>query len=255
MANVLPRPGPGLLAVSVPPCISTSCRARPRPRPRPPRVRSSEASAWVNISNIRGSTSGAMPMPRSATRMTTSLPETTASRSMRPPGGEYLLALLSRLPRLCVRRAASTSMYTGCRGTLISSCCPAMSIAGRQASTASSTTELKLVGARCRLSLSKASRPMSIRSSISRTINPTCRSIVCRSRSMVAASAVPRCSTANDDTSGASGLRSSWASIARKWSLRALASRTASSARFRSVMSRMAAIRPTTVPCASRSGA
>ena len=47
--NVLPRPGPGLAALTVPPCILTRPSTRASPMPRPPRDRSGRGSTWENM--------------------------------------------------------------------------------------------------------------------------------------------------------------------------------------------------------------
>ena len=53
--------------------------------PRPPWERSSERSTWVNRSKTLESISAAMPIPLSRTRKTASLPDRVRSRSILPP--------------------------------------------------------------------------------------------------------------------------------------------------------------------------
>jgi len=61
-ANSLPRLRPSLCAVTDPPCSSTRLLTSVRPMPRPPCARSRDDSACTNISKIRSSISGAMPI-------------------------------------------------------------------------------------------------------------------------------------------------------------------------------------------------
>ena len=83
---------------------SASERARVSPSPRPPSERASDRSPWAKSSNIRGSISGAMPMPVSRTRITISPPSRAAESQIRPPSSVYLAALFSRFERICSRR-------------------------------------------------------------------------------------------------------------------------------------------------------
>ena len=53
------------------------------------------------MSKTLGSISGAIPMPVSRTRTTTSPPSGSADRAIRPPGSVYLAALFSRFQRTC----------------------------------------------------------------------------------------------------------------------------------------------------------
>ena len=69
--NSAPRPSPSLRASTRPPCISTSRFTSVSPMPRPPSARSSVRSACVNRSKTCGSRFGAIPSPVSRTRMAT----------------------------------------------------------------------------------------------------------------------------------------------------------------------------------------
>ncbi len=59
--NSLPRPSPGLEAVTVPPCSATRLRTMARPSPKPPCERSSDCRFCTNRSNTRSSSSGLHP--------------------------------------------------------------------------------------------------------------------------------------------------------------------------------------------------
>ena len=61
-----------LAAVTLPACISTNRLTSVRPIPRPPCDRASERSPCTNNSKMRGSCSGAIPIPVSRTRTTAS---------------------------------------------------------------------------------------------------------------------------------------------------------------------------------------
>ena len=108
-------PCPGLRSSrdTRPPCISVSSRTSVRPIPSPPWDRSIEESTWANISKTLGSISGAMPMPVSLTRKTTSPPSGLASIVMCPPSSLYFAALFSRLARTCSSRVGSPAIGIG----------------------------------------------------------------------------------------------------------------------------------------------
>jgi len=101
-----------------------------------------------------------------------------------------------------------------------------------------------LIGVRCSSTLPRVMRLTSIRSSTSRTISASCRSIMARVRAITASEAGVRFSNCNPLLSGASGLRSSCASVARNSFFRASCSPSratnssrSSSPRFRCEMS------------------
>ena len=116
MANSEPAPRPPLVADTLPPCSSTRLRTIARPRPRPPRDRSSVCGCCTKRSKIRGSMSGSMPLPVSATRSTTSPPSAAAVTEIAPPGSVYFAAFVSRFDTTCARRAASPSTINPCAG-------------------------------------------------------------------------------------------------------------------------------------------
>ena len=70
-ANVAPSPSPGLIAWTVPPCISTRCLTMANPSPSPPWLLVIELSACRNRSNMYGRNSGLMPSPVSVTAIWT----------------------------------------------------------------------------------------------------------------------------------------------------------------------------------------
>ena len=120
--NSLPLPGPSLIAVTLPPCISASERAMVRPMPSPPSERARERSPWAKSSNIFGILSGAIPMPVSRTLMTRSPSSVLAVSEIFPPLSVNLAAFVSKLTRICSSRvgSASRSRWTGVE--TVSSC-------------------------------------------------------------------------------------------------------------------------------------
>ena len=182
--NVLPRPTPGLSAVTLPPCSSTSRRTSARPMPRPPCARSSLRPTWVNISNTSGRASGAMPMPVSVTEITTWSPSRRAARSIRPPSGVYFTALFSRLLTTWAIRVRVGDRSAGLRRAAARPAC------GRPRSPAACWSRRRWPARLCRSTRSLRSstlplemRAMSSRSSTSRTRCLSWRSIMSRARS------------------------------------------------------------------------
>src|SRR6185369_15176702 len=116
--NSLPRPTPSLWTSTRPPCNSASVLTSVRPMPRPSRDRSSDVSTCANMSNTRGRSAAAMPMPVSRTRITASPFSSAAISQMRPPLSGNLHALFSRLATTCVSLAASAWTNNGPGGVL-----------------------------------------------------------------------------------------------------------------------------------------
>ena len=109
-ANSLPRPGPSLCADTEPPWRSTRFRTIVNPMPSPPCDRSMAWRSWTNRSKMRGSISGAMPMPVSRTRSTTSSStRSAADRDAARRAGVYLAALVRRFETTWLRRVGSPS--------------------------------------------------------------------------------------------------------------------------------------------------
>ena len=94
--------------------------------PRPPCERSSERSACVNRSKMRGSSFAVDADPRVAHAQDQRVrcPVGRSSQtSMRPPSSVYLAALLSRFTTTCSSRVGSACTQTGSRaGVTVSSC-------------------------------------------------------------------------------------------------------------------------------------
>ena len=142
---------------------------------------------------------------------------------MRPPGSVYFTALLSRLANTCARRTASASTSSASGGSVSVSSWRAASISGRLVSTAAAITSARSTMSLRSSILPRVMRDTSIRSSTRRTMWLTWRSII--SHIWPAGPAAPESrSRLTELRIGASGLRSSWASVARNSSLRRSAS-------------------------------
>ena len=189
------------------------------------------------MSNTRLSMAGDRPMPLSITRTATLLPTTVASRRIAPPELVYLAALLSRLENTCESRVASASSQTGASGSVTSSVCPRLLMNGSASSTALRMTCCSCTGLRRTISLPVVMRDTSSRSSTRRTICRSWRSMTSRERSANVGLAPAMRRISRPFISGASGLRSSCANVARNSSLRRSATRSACSALRRSAVS------------------
>ena len=103
---------------SGPGCAPGSARCPGRPGSR-----ASDWSTWVNRPKIASCISGAMPMPLSLMRISTSSPA-LRGRSISPPLSVYLTALFRRLFRTCSSRTGSAQSRTGSSGSVTRrSCC------------------------------------------------------------------------------------------------------------------------------------
>jgi hypothetical protein len=185
----------------------------------------------MNMSKISGIESAASPMPLSLTETTISLPSRPAASSMRPPGSVYFAALLSRLENTWASRVVSPSTGKGSRGSRTSSAWRRESMKGRAVSTASRSAERRSKTTLRTASLPVVMRETSIRSSTRRTSCPTWRCIISRAFSALTGSLPARRRISRALRMGASGLRSSCASVARNSSLRWSAERSASARR------------------------
>ncbi len=149
------------------------------------------------------------------------------------PGSLYFALLFSRLAKTCASRVRSPLTSTGASG--------ACSV-NRPASDAALVSWASLIALAMSIGSHRIStlpvvmRATSSRSSTRRTICPTCHSMICRAVDVCDASFDER-RMCSPELIGASGLRSSWASVARNSSLRRSASCSASSARFLAVTS------------------
>ena len=175
--KVLPSPRPGLSAVIVPPCSSSSRLTKARPMPSPPSERSRVRFTWVNISNTSPSISGGMPSPVSVTRIATSPPPVRPRVRSAPFGrvlggiGEEVTHHLSKTGRVGGEpdRLLRQGEFQGV---------PEASMAGRLASTAVSATACSNTRSLRRISLSLVIRDRSSRSSMRRTMWESWRSII-----------------------------------------------------------------------------
>ena len=254
------RAGAALSPSTVPPCSSTRLRTIARPRPRPPlralqRLRRPARSARRRAAAARR----AMPTPSSSTRTTRASPRSSPQLDRdAPPGSENLAALVSRLQTTCASRTGSPSTQTGCAGTRHDRRARRPRQRRLASSSARSTTSAQvdrsLAAARpCR----RVMRETSSRSSTRRDRCVTWRSMTCRS----GASLAPflRAISSSEVTIGASGLRSSWPSMARNSSLTrpadcACASAARDSANRRTLSSASAARRAISPTRATSSG-
>ena len=227
--------------------------------PSPPCERSSVRSSWVNISNTRGSICGGMPLPSSRTTTSTSPPWRSATTRIWPPGSVYFTELLIRLVNTCTSRVASASRYTGVGGSERSTRWRLASTSGWLASIAVRSTWPNSTCWRRSSSLLRVIRLTSIRSSTSRTMCRICRSITATTSIACGLAPSRRLSSSTPLRIGASGLRSSCASVARNSSLRLSASdrsrailRRLSSSSLRSLMSAITPIRWVAAPPSNR---
>ena len=85
--NSLPRPGPSLCAVALPPCSSVSVLTSDSPMPSPPSARSGPRAPCTNVSKRSGSRAVSIPTPVSRTRSTTESSSRAPVTVTTPPGG------------------------------------------------------------------------------------------------------------------------------------------------------------------------
>ncbi len=214
--NSLSRPKPSLITCTMPPWSSTSARTIDKPIPRPPSERSSVPVACVNKSKMKGCSSGSIPTPRSFTE-TATMPfgRICADNAMVSVCREYLLALRSRLEKTCDMRTGSPLTMTDSCGKSMLRVWPWASREGRAISTACSTISARSRGLLRKVILPVRTRDASSKSSSSRFMWLTCRtrsSWICGISGCEDVS-LPSISAARPI--GASGLRSSWASMAK----------------------------------------
>ena len=231
----LPWPTPGLSAWMVPPCIATRLRTTFRPTPRPPSERASERGPWVNRSKMCGSTSGAMPVPLSATVATTWSASPVTCRVMVPPSPVYFEAFPSRLVNTWARRTRSPQVPSGSGGSSTSSCWPRSRTRGMTVSTAWSMTSARASASRVMVILPLLMRAASSRSSSRLAMWSTWRRMTFEKFSTWGEALAERSSSIEDMLIGTSGLRSSCASMARNSFWRRLVA-SASSRRLCSLM-------------------
>ena len=237
----LPRPVPSLCAATVPSCSSTRLFTSARPIPRPPCDRSALRSACENRSNARVARSGAMPMPVSHTSTATLARSSRTCTSMRPPSGVYFAALPRMLANTCTRRLRSPCTCASSDGRCNSRWCAFALTCGRTCSTASAMTPASGTGARSSVTRPRVTRETSSRSSISPVMWRAWRPMIAVTWRTRSSSSRPTLRKSAAAVIGASGLRSSCASIARNSSLRRSASRSACRASWIGVTSTITA--------------
>src|SRR5882757_10028788 len=155
MVKVDPWPGPSLLAVTSPPCMSIIRLTMDKPSPV-------ELSPAVGLAdrrwkrpNSRPRSSGERPAPSSTTRMTVLSSSWVTTTEIRPPIGLYLMALETRLSIASRMRSVShiVTMFEGA-DTVIDCCL--LTASGWLASATSLTNAAMSTGSR-RMVMSKAS--------------------------------------------------------------------------------------------------
>ena len=123
-------PSPGWLRTPIAPPMSSTRRLQiDKPSPVPPKRRAMPASAWVKGANRRACASGAMPMPVSrtsaCTRSCASSTSSVRTRTETSPRSVNLIALLTRLIRICsMRRPSPRSCPGGSAGGSMRSASP-----------------------------------------------------------------------------------------------------------------------------------
>ena len=170
-----------------------------------------------------------MPKPVSSTLSTASPPSARSATRIRPPAGVYFTALVRMLVSTCSSRTASPSTHTG--SVLISICRSSPGVAANVA-TAWRTSSAMSSGCRFSRIFPETTRSTSSRSSIRREMWPTCRAITSCARRRRLRLGRRHSSTWTAVLIAPSGLRSSWASIARNSSF----VRLSRSARSRSLL-------------------
>ena len=178
--TVVPLPSPALFTPTVPPCSSTRLLTSDRPSPSPPCLRVVEASPWRKRSNRCGMNAGWMPMPVSATAISTCASSRCEHDLHVPPRGVNLMAFDSRFQTTCCRRPGSPEIGPAAGSRMRSTRMPLASAAGVTVSIAASMNESGCSGCMSSRSLPEMMRLMSSRSSMSCVWTRALRSIVSR---------------------------------------------------------------------------
>jgi hypothetical protein len=237
IVNSDPFPGPSLRAAMAPPCSSTSPFASASPRPSPALVRARRLSPCANGSNMSATRPGSMPMPVSFTR-TVARPSCARSATVTAPcGGVNLLAFWRTLPTTWVIRVTSMSVQTAATGKSRRRSISLSSKNSRWSSHVRRTRLRRSTTSRWSWILPREIRVTSRRSSIRRVRWSVWRRMARRARADCGLSEGSFSRRKMPLRMGASGLRSSCERTPRNSVFRRSASRTASSATFRSVMS------------------
>ncbi len=165
-----------------------------------------------------------MPTPLSRTRTTASSPSRSTVIRTSPPMSLYFAALLSRLTTTCPIRSGSAWTQIGWVGSATENSCLRASMKGRVSSAAWLTTTRRSTCSLASRNFPLVIRLMSNRSSTSRTMSPTCRSMTFPACSMIGSLVLICRRISRELRIGERGLRSSWDSRAMNSSLLRLAS-------------------------------
>ena len=224
----------------VPPCNSTSWRVMARPRPVPPCSRMVEPSPCEKESKMLPKRSRAIPGPVSAT-VTSSQRSRDVAETSTAPAGVNLMALPTRLNRICCTRSSSASTRATCGSIRLNRCSWRRPTSVRDTVRTSSARACRSVGRRRSSmrswrSLEKSSRSLTRLPSRRPLATIIARLLRCSSlRVPVAPSSIDW----PIPMMPFSGVRSSCEVLARNSSFRALARSIACSACLRTVTSRM----------------
>jgi hypothetical protein len=195
-----------------------------------------------------------MPMPLSLTAMRTYFSSASTSSRSAPPSWVYLAALLRIFASTCTRRFLSPHASAGAGACVTLNCWRRACTSGPTCSTASKAIWPMSSGVSSSSTRPRVTRETSSRSSISAVMWRTWRPmiwLVLRTRFSFGSARSRRSAAA---PIGASGLRSSCASMARNSSLRRSSSRSFSSAILRSVTSLAAPIHSSISPSSRNIG-
>ena len=203
--------------------------------PSPPCACSPAGGNCVNISSTCASDAAGMPL--SVTVMHSPVSSSVQCSPSSPCSSVYSAALDGRLPTTCDKRRGSACSCTGCGGNCRLSRWRRASISGRTVSTAVSMTEASQTSSRRKAIAPRVMRETSSRSSSSAARCCTWRSITSWHQRFCTSVTFGVLQSIAAWRIGASGLRSSCASVARNSSLRRSASRNSCSSHLRSVMS------------------
>ena len=221
--NSLPRAGPALRASTRPPCIATRLRTSVRPMPRPPCARRLERSTCVNMSNTESSWSGGdadavVAHGDDGARR----PRVVTVTPMWPPALVYFAALFSRFANTCVEpHRVARQRSSARRARRRSARARRLRAPAGWSRSPTAAPIARSSGSRC-TSIDAARDPRHLEQVVHQPdqmidlalhhVADAQRRRILRCRRLAAdASAV---------SSGASGLRSSWPSVARNSSLR-----------------------------------
>ncbi len=177
--NSLPRRGPSLCASMRPPCSSIICLASAKPIPSPLCACELD-SPLTNMSKMFGNISGDIPRPVSRTLATTIAPSIAPETKIFPPGFVNLIALSMILPTTCMSLVSSPLTGSGSPGRSTRISCSTASASGLAASIACRRVARRSSVSRRISSAPRVIRDTSKRSSSSRAMCASWRSIMRR---------------------------------------------------------------------------